>query len=83
MVDLRQTKACLLKTVLNRQRWKACPMLGSTEPLLLGCSNENAVTEDRCGGVAMKGIKTEYDQKCPPVGRNTEILFELFGFGRS
>jgi hypothetical protein len=63
MVDLRQTKACLLKTVLNRQRWKAGPMLDSTEPLLLGCSNKHPVAKDRCGGVAMKGIKSEYDQE--------------------
>jgi len=38
-------------------------VLYSTEPLLLCCSNENPVTKDRCGGVAMKGIKSEYDQE--------------------
>jgi hypothetical protein len=76
VIDLRQTKTCLLKTVLNCQRWKACPMLCSTEPLLLGRSNENPITKDRCGGVGMKGIETEYDQKCPPVGRKTQKFFE-------
>jgi hypothetical protein len=39
-------------------------VLYSTEPLLLGCSNENPITKDRCGGVTMKGIETKYDQKC-------------------
>src|SRR4051794_34287505 len=38
-------------------------MLCSTEPLLLGCSNENPITKDRCRGVAMKGIQSEYDQE--------------------